>query len=61
MHANNFESNMQNGLRGQKEKRIMQKKGSTITLHCKTIRYRDSYYVQYNNIQSSYQISLEND
>jgi len=54
MHANNFESNMQNDLRGQKEKQIMQKKGSIITLHCKTMRYRDSYYVQYNNIQSSY-------
>jgi len=50
MHANNFESNMQNGLRGQKEKQIMQKKGSTITLHCKTMRYRDSYYVQYNRL-----------
>jgi len=41
MHANNFESNMQNGLRGQKEKQLCRKKGSTITLHCKTMRYRD--------------------
>lgn len=58
MHANNFQSNMQNDLKGLKKSgKLCKKKGLNYLFTLQNYEI----VTMYNDIQSFYEISLEND